>query len=78
MTDEKIIEEIAESEAEQTLDAIKDLETIEEEIVEEATASVEDDDKLGDEAAAAAAAGTAFDFKQAEAETESIAEELAE
>lgn len=46
-------------------DAEKDLERIEEEVVAEATASVEDYDAMGDEQKAAEAAETAFEFEQA-------------
>lgn len=47
-------------------DAEKDLERIEQEVVAEATASVEDFDAMGDEQKAAEAAETAFEFEQAE------------
>ena len=46
-------------------DARKDLERIEEEVVAEAEASVEDFDALGDEQAAAEAAETAQTFEEA-------------
>lgn len=47
-------------------DAEKDLERIEQEVVAEATASVEDFDAMGDEQAAAEAAETAFAFEEAQ------------
>lgn len=47
-------------------DAEKDLERIEQEIVAEAEASVEDYDAMGDEQAAAEAAETAFEFEEAQ------------
>lgn len=47
-------------------DAKKDLERIEQEVVAEATASVEDFDAMGDEQAAAEAAETAFTFEEAQ------------
>lgn len=47
-------------------DAEKDLERIEQEVVAEATASVEDFDAMGDEQAAAEAAETAFTFEEAQ------------
>ena len=72
MADDKVINDIATSEAEQTLDAIKDLERIEEEVAQEAEASVEDYDKLGDEQAAAEAAETAGEFEEAKAATENL------
>lgn len=49
-----------------TQDALADLERIEQEVVAEATASVEDYDALGDEGAAAAAAETASIFEEAQ------------
>ena len=55
-----------------TQDALKDLERIEQEVVAEAEASVEDFDKMGDEGAAAAAAETAFEFEAAQGATESL------
>lgn len=55
-----------------TQDALKDLERIEEEVVAEATASVEDYDAMGDEGAAAAAAETAQQFEEAEAATAAL------
>lgn len=50
-------------------DAAKDLERIEEEVVAEAEASVDDFDAMGSEQAAAEAAETAFTFEQAERKT---------
>ncbi len=47
-------------------DAKKDLERIEQEVVAEAIASVEDFDAMGDEQAAAEAAETAFTFEEAQ------------
>lgn len=49
-----------------TQDALADLERIEQEVVAEATASVEDYDAMGNEQAAAEAAETAFEFEQAQ------------
>ncbi len=43
-----------------------DLDRIEQEVMAEAEASVEDFDAMGDEQAAAEAAETAFDFEQAQ------------
>ncbi|MCI2241352.1 BAG1 BAG family molecular chaperone regulator 1 [Adlercreutzia faecimuris] len=77
MTD-KTISEFAASEAAKTEDAIKDLERIEEEVVAEAEASVDDYDEMAHEGAAAAAAATAFDFDEAEIQTEMLAGELEE
>ncbi len=54
------------SEAAKTQDALKDLERIEQEVVAEAEASVEDFDAMGNEQAAAEAAETAFTFEQAQ------------
>lgn len=54
------------SEATKNEDARKDLERIEQEIVAEAEASVEDFDELGDEQSAAEAAETAFVFEEAQ------------
>ena len=75
---DKTISEFAASEAAKTEDAIKDLERIEEEVIAEAEASVDDYDAMAHEGAAAAAAETAFDFDQAEINTEMLAGELAE
>lgn len=75
---DKTISEFAASEAAKTEDAIKDLERIEEEVIAEAEASVDDYDAMAHEDAAAAAAETAFDFDQAEINTEMLAGELAE
>lgn len=72
MADDKLANDIATSEAEKTLDAIKDLERIEEETVAEAEASVEDFDALGDEQKAAEAAETADIFVEAEAATKDV------
>ncbi len=47
-------------------DAKRDLERIEQEVVAEAAASVEDFDAMGDEQAAAEAAETAFTFEEAQ------------
>lgn len=55
-----------------TQDALKDLERIEQEVVAEATASVEDYDAMGDEGAAAAAAETAQLFEEAQGATEAL------
>lgn len=60
MVDNKI------AEAAKAADAEKDLERIEQEVVAEAEASVEDFDAMGDEQAAAEAAETAFTFEQAQ------------
>lgn len=54
------------SEAAKAQDAAKDLERIEQEVVAEAEASVEDFDAMGNEQAAAEAAETAFTFEQAQ------------
>ncbi|MCI8469512.1 MAG: BAG1 BAG family molecular chaperone regulator 1 [Eggerthellaceae bacterium] len=75
---DKTIEEFAASEAAKTQDAIKDLERIEEEVVAEAEASVDDYDEMAQEGAAAAAADTAFEFDQAEIQTEMLEGELEE
>lgn len=56
----------AESEAAKTEDAKADLRRIEQEVVAEAEASVEDFDAMGREQDAAEAAETAFDFEQAQ------------
>lgn len=53
-------------------DAEKDLERIEQEVVAEATASVEDFDAMGDEQAAADAAETAFEFEEAQKGTAAL------
>ena len=74
---DKTISEFAASEAAKTEDAIKDLERIEEEVIAEAEASVDDYDAMAHKGAAAAAAETAFDFDQAEINTEMLAGELA-
>ena len=75
---DKTISEFAASEAAKTQDAIKDLERIEQEVVAEAEASVDDFDAMSKEGAAAAAAATAFDFEQAEIKTEMLEGELEE
>lgn len=75
---DKTISEFAASEAAKTQDAIKDLERIEQEVVAEAEASVDDFDAMDKEGAAAAAAATAFDFDQAEIQTEMLEGELEE
>ncbi len=62
---ESAVDYIATSEAAKMEDAAKDLERIEQEVVAEATASVEDFDAMGNEEAAAEAAETAFEFEQA-------------
>lgn len=67
MTDYKTMSEDA-----KTQDALKDLERIEQEVVAEAQASVDDFDAMGDEGAAAAAAETAFEFEQAESATAAL------
>ncbi len=77
MTD-KTVTEFAEAEAAKTQDAIKDLERIEEEVMAEAEASVDDFDAMKDEGKAAAAAETAFTFDNAEIETEMLEGELEE
>ena len=64
MTDYKAISDDA-----KTADAMKDLERIEQEVVAEAEASVQDFDAMGDEGAAAAAAETAFEFEDAQSAT---------
>ena len=73
---DKTVDEIAMSEAAKTEDAIKDLERIEEEVVAEASASVEDFDKMGDVDAAAAAAETAAEFEEAIGDTEAVEKDL--
>ena len=75
---DKTITEFAASEAAKTQDAIKDLERIEQEVVAEAEASVDDFDAMSKEGAATAAAATAFDFEQAEIQTEMLEGELEE
>lgn len=63
---ESIMADIKMADAAKMEDAAKDLERIEQEIVAEAEASVEDFDALGREQAAAEAAETAFMFKEAQ------------
>lgn len=75
---DKTISEFAASEAAKTQDAIKNLERIEQEVVAEAKASVDDFDAMSKEGATAAAAATAFDFEQAEIQTEMLEGELEE
>lgn len=55
-----------------TQDALKDLERIEQEVVAEATASVEDFDAMGAIGDAAEAAETAQIFEDAQAATEAL------
>lgn len=61
-----VLDELTTTEAAKAQDAAKDLERIEQEVVAEAEASVEDFDAMGDEQAAAEAAETAFEFEQAQ------------
>ena len=61
-----VLDEFTTAEAAKAQDAAKDLERIEQEVVTEAEASVEDFDAMGDEQAAAEAAETAFEFEQAQ------------
>ncbi len=61
-----VLDEFTTTEAAKAQDAAKDLERIEQEVVAEAEASVEDFDAMGDEQAAAEAAETAFEFEQAQ------------
>ncbi len=62
------------AETEQARMAADDLRHLEEEIKQEAEASVEDFDDEGDEQSSVEAAGTAFDFDQAEDDTEDFEE----
>ncbi len=68
---ETVIENSADD-AERARMAADDLRRIEEEVKQEAEASVEDYDDEGKEKCSVEAAGTAFDFDQAEEETEEI------
>ena len=61
-----VLDEFTTAEAAKAQDAAKDLERIEQEVVAEAEASVEDFDAMGDEQAAAEAAEPAFEFEQAQ------------
>ncbi|HIY84821.1 MAG TPA: BAG1 BAG family molecular chaperone regulator 1 [Candidatus Rubneribacter avistercoris] len=74
--EEKIAFDGAEGEAERDRLAADDLRRIEEEVKQEAEASVEDFDDEGDEGRSVEAAGTAFDFDQAVAETRRIVESM--
>lgn len=65
----------ASDEARKNRMAADDLRRIEEEVKQEAEASVEDFDDEGDEIASVRAAGTAFDFDEAQGLTESIEDE---
>lgn len=65
-----------EEEARQNKMAADDLRHIEEEVKQEAEASVEDFDDEGDEKGSVEAAGTAFDFDEAVRETEVIADDV--
>ncbi|WP_087881551.1 BAG1 BAG family molecular chaperone regulator 1 [Arabiibacter massiliensis] len=56
--------------------AADDLRRIEEEVKQEAEASVEDFDEEGDERRSVEAASAAFDFDQAEVQTEAIEEDV--
>ena len=76
MAEDQIVDESAMTEAAKTEDAIQDLERIEEEVVAEAEASVEDFDKMGDVDAAAAAAETAAEFEEAIGGTEEVEKDL--
>lgn len=76
MDKNEALKEFEATNAEKTADAIKDLERIEEEVVAEATASVEDFDAMKSEGQAAAAAETAFTFEQAEAQTGMVGGEV--
>lgn len=60
------MDNFATAEAAKMEDAAKDLERIEQEVVAEAEASVEDFDALGNAQAAAEAAETAFTFEEAQ------------
>ncbi|MCD8316008.1 MAG: hypothetical protein LUB61_01170 [Eggerthellaceae bacterium] len=75
---DQMLEDFANSQAQQTEDAIDDLRRIEEETVAEATASVEDYDNMADEEDAAEAAETAQLFEDAEVETMAVEGELIE
>lgn len=66
------------AEAEQARMASDDLRHIEEEVKQEAEASVEDFDDEGDEKRSVEAAGTAFDFDKAESITASIEDDVEE
>ena len=59
-----LMEEFVATEAAKNEDAAKDLERVEQQVVDEAT--TEYDDALGNEQAAAEDAETAFEFEQAE------------
>ena len=65
-----VLDEFTTAEAAKAQDAAKDLERIEQEVVAEAEASVEDFDAMGDEQSAAEAAETAFEFEQAQREAD--------
>lgn len=62
--------------AEQARMAADDLRHIEEEVKQEAEASVEDYDDEGSETCSVEAAGTAFDFDEAERLTDEIADDV--
>lgn len=83
MTDIDILEEEtleidSQEEARQNKMAADDLRHIEEEVKQEAEASVEDFDDMGDESRSVEAASTAFDFDEAERETELIEDDVDE
>ncbi len=61
-----IMNDLTTSEAAKAEDAAKDLERIEQEVVAEAEASVQDFDAMGNAQAAAEAAETAFTFEEAQ------------
>lgn len=64
------------AEAERDRMAADDLRHIEEEVKQEAEASVEDFDDEGKEPCSVEAAGTAFDFDEAERLTQEIADDM--
>ena len=76
MAEDKFLDDYAGAEAAETLDAVADLERVEEEIAQEAEDSVELEDKSGDAQAAAEAAETAFDFEEAKEATEELKHNL--
>lgn len=76
--EEETILDDSTAEKEQARMAADDLRHIEEEVKQEAEASVEDFDDEGDEKRSVEAAGTAFDFDEAESMTASLEDEVEE
>ena len=76
--EEETILDDSTAEKEQARMAADDLQHIEEEVKQEAEASVEDFDGEGDEERSVEAAGTAFDFDEAEGMTASLEDEVEE